>query len=670
MPITVKEKAGPRTIANDEHPLKVDPAKIPGLKPAFRANGTITPAASSANADGAAALILAKRSLADRDGLPMLAEIKGHATHSQEPQWFTTAPIPAIRKLLDKVGWSVGDVDLFEINEAFAVVAMAAQRDLGIPRDKLNINGGACALGHPIGATGARLIVTLLHALEAQNLKRGVAALLHRRRRSHRDRRGTHRALSAPAKVFAPGIACRNWISDRHGRFIAEDRYDRSHRSPAPTCRKFAGNFMISNWLSAALARRNIHYGWVMVGVTFFTALITAGTVGAPGVFIVPLQHEFGWTTAEISSALSIRFILFGLMAPFAAALLNRYGLRNVTLSALLIVASALVTSLGMTKVWQLMLLWGVVIGIGTGMTALVLGATIAARWFAARRGLVVGILTASVATGQLVFLPLLASITERVGWRIALGLMCVMLAVAAFAVLMLMRDRPSDVGLRPFGDEGTEPLPAPPASNAPIMAAALGTLRDASKQRVFWILFATFFICGASTNGLVQVHLIPMCLDFGIPQVQAASLLAAMGVFDFFGTIMSGWLSDRYDNRWLLFWYYGLRGLSLLFLPFSDFSFYGLSLFAMFYGLDWIATVPPTVRLTAQRFGPERANLVFGWIFAGHQMGAATAAFGAGLSRTLLATYLPAFFVAGALCVVAALIVLAIARPPKPVAA
>jgi MFS family permease len=314
-----------------------------------------------------------------------------------------------------------------------------------------------------------------------------------------------------------------------------------------------------------------------------------------------------------------------------------------------------------MTKVWQLMLLWGVVIGIGTGMTALVLGATIAARWFAARRGLVVGILTASVATGQLVFLPLLASITERVGWRIALGLM---------SVLMLMRDRPSDVGLRPFGDEGTEPLPAPPASNAPIMAAALGTLRDASKQRVFWILFATFFICGASTNGLVQVHLIPMCLDFGIPQVQAASLLAAMGVFDFFGTIMSGWLSDRYDNRWLLFWYYGLRGLSLLFLPFSDFSFYGLSLFAMFYGLDWIATVPPTVRLTAQRFGPERANLVFGWIFAGHQMGAATAAFGAGLSRTLLATYLPAFFVAGALCVVAALIVLAIARPPKPVAA
>jgi sugar phosphate permease len=427
---------------------------------------------------------------------------------------------------------------------------------------------------------------------------------------------------------------------------------------------------MISNWLAAALGRRNIHYGWVMVGVTFLAALVSAGTVGAPGVFIVPLQQEFGWSTAEISSALSIRFILFGLMAPFAAALLNRYGLRNVTLAAQLIVVSALIASLAMTNVWQLILLWGVVIGIGTGMTALVLGATIATRWFVARRGLVIGILSASVATGQLVFLPLLASLTDRFGWRIALAFICVMLGISALIVLMVLRDRPSDVGLRPYGDNGSEPLAAPAPNKAPIMAAALGTLRDASRTGTFWILFATFFVCGASTNGLVQVHLIPMCLDFGIPQVQAASLLAAMGIFDFFGTITSGWLSDRFDNRWLLFWYYGLRGLSLVLLPFTNFSFYGLSLFAMFYGLDWIATVPPTVRLTAQRFGPDRANLVFGWVFAGHQIGAATAAFGAGLSRTLLATYLPAFFAAGALCIIAAGIVLTISRHPKPVAA
>lgn len=424
---------------------------------------------------------------------------------------------------------------------------------------------------------------------------------------------------------------------------------------------------MISTWLSAALARRNIHYGWAMVAVTFFTALVSAGAVGAPGVFIVPLQKEFGWSTAEISSALSIRFILFGLMAPFAAALLNRYGLRNVTLSALLVIVSALLASLAMTNIWQLVLLWGVAVGLGTGMTAMVLGATVATRWFVARRGLVVGVLAASVATGQLVFLPLLASLTERMGWRTALALMCGMLAVAALGVLLVMRDRPGDLGLRPFGDTGDQPLPAPPSAHAPIMATALRALGEASRKPVFWILFATFFVCGASTNGLVQVHLIPMCLDFGIPQVEAASLLAAMGIFDFFGTILSGWLSDRFDNRWLLFWYYGLRGLSLLFLPFSDFSFYGLSLFAMFYGLDWIATVPPTVRLTAQQFGPERANLVFGWIFTGHQLGAALAAFGAGLSRTELSSYLPAFFAAGVLCILAALGVLAISRQPKP---
>ena len=423
---------------------------------------------------------------------------------------------------------------------------------------------------------------------------------------------------------------------------------------------------MISEWLSGVLARRNIHYGWVMVAITFLTALVSAGAVGAPGVFIVPLQKEFGWSAAEISSALSIRFILFGLMAPFAAALMNRFGLRNVSLSALLIVVTSLVISLAMTKVWQLMLLWGVMVGIGTGMTALVLGATIATRWFVARRGLVIGIMTASVATGQLVFLPALAAVTDHMGWRIALAVMCVLLTVAALGVALVMRDRPSDLGLRPFGDTGTAPLPAPPPRNAPIAAAALGALRDASRTPVFWVLFGTFFICGASTNGLVQVHLIPLCADFGIPQVQAAGLLAAMGIFDFCGTIGSGWLSDRYDNRWLLFWYYGLRGLSLLFLPFTGFSFYGLSLFAMFYGLDWIATVPPTVRLTASRFGPERANLVFGWIFAGHQLGAATAAFGAGLSRTLLASYLPAFFIAGALCVLAAGLALTISRDAK----
>ena len=412
---------------------------------------------------------------------------------------------------------------------------------------------------------------------------------------------------------------------------------------------------MISPAVAALLARRNIHYGWVVVAVTFLTMLVTAGAVGAPGVLILPLQQEFGWETSEISIALAIRLLLFGLMGPFAAALMNRYGVRRMALSALTLIAAGLLLSLAMTQVWQLILLWGFVVGFGTGLTALVLAATVATRWFSERRGLVVGLLTASSATGQLVFLPLLANLTERIGWRPAVTLVCGLLGLAALLVLAFMRDRPSDLGLSAYGEkQGAAAPPRVAGATSPITA-----LRDAMRTREFWILFGTFFICGASTNGLIQTHFIPLCADYGLAAVGAASVLALMGVFDFFGTVGSGWLSDRYDNRWLLFWYYGLRGLSLLYLPFTEFSFTGLSLFAVFYGLDWIATVPPTVKLTAMKFGRERANLVFGWIFAGHQLGAAAAAFGGGLSRTALDTYLPAFFAAGGLCLIAASLVL-----------
>jgi predicted MFS family arabinose efflux permease len=416
-----------------------------------------------------------------------------------------------------------------------------------------------------------------------------------------------------------------------------------------------------STALAGAFARRDIHYGWVVVAVTFLTMLVTAGAVGAPGVLILPLQKEFGWDTATISSALAIRLVLFGLMGPFAAALMNRYGPRRVVLTALSLIAGGLVASLWMSQVWHLIMLWGVVVGIGTGLTALVLGATVATRWFSHRRGLVVGLLTASSATGQLVVLPVLAALTEQFGWRASLLLICGLLLAAGLGVLALMRDRPEDLGLLPYGE--TRPLAA---ASTPTAGGAVAVLRDAGRTRVFWVLFATFFICGASTNGLIQTHFIPLCADYGIGPVQGASVLAAMGIFDFVGTVASGWLSDRYDNRWLLFWYYGLRGLSLMFLPFSDFSFVGLSLFAAFYGLDWIATVPPTVRLTASRFGRERANLVFGWVFAGHQLGAATVAYGAGLSRTALSSYLPAFFAAGALCLIAAGLILTLADPER----
>lgn len=417
---------------------------------------------------------------------------------------------------------------------------------------------------------------------------------------------------------------------------------------------------MLSNRLAAALARRQVHYGWAMAGVTFLTMLVTAGAMGAPGVLILPLEREFGWDAAEISSALAIRLVLFGLMGPFAAALMNRYGVRRVTLAALALIVLGLGGSLFMTEVWELVALWGVVVGFGTGLTALVLGATVATRWFTKRRGLVVGLLTASSATGQLLFLPLLAAVTEDYGWRWALAGVLGMLLLATLAVLAVMRDRPEDLGLLPYGDTVAPPR-ATRAATSPIAA-----LREASRSQVFWVLFATFFICGTSTNGLIQTHFIALCGDYGLVAVTAASVLALMGIFDFIGTVGSGWLSDRFDNRWLLFWYYGLRGLALLYLPYSEFSFYGLSLFAVFYGLDWIATVPPTVRLTAERFGRERANLVFGWVFCGHQLGAAFAAYGAGFSRSAFDSYLPAFFAAGALCLVAALLVLTLAKPAR----
>ncbi|HEX2841821.1 MFS transporter [Hyphomicrobium sp.] len=413
---------------------------------------------------------------------------------------------------------------------------------------------------------------------------------------------------------------------------------------------------MIARTVASALRARDVHYGWVVVGVTFLTMLVTAGAVGAPGVFIEPLEKEFGWRRDEISSALAIRFVLFGLMGPFAAAFMNRFGVRHVVLAALAIILAGLAASLFMNEVWQLILLWGVAVGLGTGLMAMVLGATVAMRWFSERRGLVMGLLAASTASGQLIFLPALAKVTEVLGWRLALGLVCGALVICAFAVAALMRERPGDVGLPVYGETEVKPHVESPGGFVASLLVPLRVLREAAGSGVFWILFGTFFICGTSTNGLIQTHFIPLCGDYGLAAVSAAGILAMMGIFDFFGTLGSGWLSDRFDNRLLLFWYYGLRGLSLMYLPFSDFTIVGLTVFAMFYGLDWIATVPPTVKLTAERFGDGKANIVFGWIFAGHQLGAASAAYGAGLTRTVYETYLPAFFVAGALCIVAAL--------------
>ncbi len=412
---------------------------------------------------------------------------------------------------------------------------------------------------------------------------------------------------------------------------------------------------MLAEALAQKLARRGMHYGWAIAAVTFLTMLTTAGAVGLPGAFIIPLSKEFGWDTAQISGPLAVRLILFGLMAPFAAALIERFGVRNVVVSAIGLIVAGLLLALTMSSIWQLFLYWGIVIGLGTGLTALVFAAIVSNRWFSARRGLVLGMLTAANSTGQLVFLPLAAWLIERFGWRYALIPSIGALVLAGLLIILFMRDRPSDVGLSSYGDP---PLPVghvpTPAGPAPAIGRAFSVLAECSKSSAFWILFFTFYVCGLSTNGLVQTHFISLCVDFGLPAVAAASTLAMMGVFDLFGTVGSGWLSDRYDSRALLFWYYGLRGLSLLYLPYSGFSIYGLSLFSLFYGLDWIATAPPTVRLATQTFGKEKAAVAFGWIFAAHQLGAATAAFGAGLTRSEWSTYVPAFMVAGAACLLA----------------
>lgn len=412
-----------------------------------------------------------------------------------------------------------------------------------------------------------------------------------------------------------------------------------------------------------------LHYGWIAAGLTFVTLLVAAGIRSAPGVMMVPVEAEFGWSRATISFAVSINLVLYGLMAPFAAAVMDRIGIRRTMALALGVLALGVAATTLMRTPWHMVLLWGIVVGGGSGTIALVLGATVVTRWFDAYRGTVMGLLSAATATGQLIFLPQMAMLVEHWGWREAVLLIAAAAAVFAPVIWLFMRDRPADLGLWPVGATQAPP-PAIRAGNPAV--AAIMALKDGMRSRDFWLLAGTFFVCGLSTNGLIGTHLISACFDHGIPEVKAAGLLAAMGLFDIVGTTASGWLSDRWDSRKLLFWYYGLRGLSLIFL---DLAFgpdvFGLWLFAVFYGLDWIATVPPTVKLTTQAFGRERAGVMFGWIFAAHQLGAATAAFAAGVIRTDLGDYWLAFVLSGVACLAAAAMSLMIGRKlgPQPVA-
>lgn len=421
--------------------------------------------------------------------------------------------------------------------------------------------------------------------------------------------------------------------------------------------------------MQSSLARRirpRFHYAWIAVAMAFLVMLITAGTRGAPSVMMVPLEQAFGWTRTEISAALSINLALFGLMGPFAAAAMARYGLRRSVLTALVLLGSAVALSSLMTESWQMWLLWGFIVGGASGVTATTFGATVVSRWFVTRRGLAMGLLTASSATGQLIFLPVLAAVTERWGWQPVVLIVAAAIALILPLVWLLLPERPASLDLPRYGEPEDAPrIHAEPPRN-PIVIA-FGALNRAARTRDFWLLFMSFFVCGASTNGYIGTHFIAMCGDYGMGAVQGAGILAAMGALDLIGTTASGWLSDRYNNRVLLFWYYGLRGLALIYLPFAfGITYFGLPVFALFYGLDWIATVPPTLRLTTDRFGSNDAPIIFGWIFSGHQLGAASAALVGGMIRNSLGSYTVATMISGGLCLVAAVLVLRInARRP-----
>ncbi|WP_084440594.1 MFS transporter [Acetobacter nitrogenifigens] len=399
----------------------------------------------------------------------------------------------------------------------------------------------------------------------------------------------------------------------------------------------------------------------VAVAVVFAALLVSAGVRATPGVLMMPLHDTLGWSRQTLAATAAVGIFLYGLMGPFAAALMQAIGIRRTLLGALALMAASTLASSAMTQPWQYFVTWGALTGVGTGAVAMVLGASVVNRWFVTRRGLVMGILAASTATGSLIFLPALAHIAQSVGWRavtLCVGAACVLLIPL---VALLLPEHPADRGVLPHGAPADYAPPPPPTTHPAKLA--IETLLSAAQRRDFWLLFLTFFVCGFTTNGLIGTHFIAICADHGIAEVPAAGILAMMGLCDLFGTTLSGWLTDRFDARRLLFAYYGIRGLSLCFLPFSDFSGPSLTIFGVFYGLDWIATVPPTLRLTNAAFGERAAPIVFGWIVCGHQVGAASAAFIAGMLRQAQGNYKDALILSGCTGVIAAFMALSIGR-------
>jgi MFS family permease len=417
---------------------------------------------------------------------------------------------------------------------------------------------------------------------------------------------------------------------------------------------------MTPTWLVRICSGR-FHYAWVVLAVVFVSMLAGVSVRAAPGVMIGPLRRAFGWDVSTISAAISINIMLMGLIGPFMAGLMQSLGLKRTMLLALLVLMTGTGMSLFMTSPWQLFLTWGVMVGVGAGAGAVGFAGTVANRWFLKRTGFAAGLLFAANAAGQLIFLPLLAWLANRYGWQgVAIGTTAAIACVIPLLVFLLP-ESPAAIGLAPYGGTAIVPVRDNHAPGGNMFSVATGALFRASKSMDFWLLCVTFGICGLSTNGLINTHLIAYCLDQGIPEIQGASILAAVGLFSLFGSMASGWLCDRYSPRVLLFWYYSLRGLSLVLIPFSPFDGASLSVFAVFYGLDWVATGPATFSLTNEVFGRRDAPVIVSWIFLAHQVGGSIAAFGAGLVRSTSGSYLLAFLASGIACLAASMLVLRI---------
>ncbi|MGE6753900.1 MFS transporter [Rossellomorea sp. NPDC071047] len=409
---------------------------------------------------------------------------------------------------------------------------------------------------------------------------------------------------------------------------------------------------------------KRLHYSWIILAISFFSIIVAGIVRSSSGVFIEPFESEFGWDRSIISLAFAVGLFLYGISGPFMAALIEVLGLKKMMIGSMATLLVGTLLTLVMNQPWQLILIWGIIIGLGSSLFLTVLSPYVANRWFVKRRGLAVGILTASTATGQLILLPVLAIIIDRYSWRGAISLIIILCIIMLLIIAFFMKSSPKDIGIEPYGKVDRIQVDEEKPRNNAIVIAFNG-LFLAVKVKEFWLLAGSFFICGLSTSGLIGTHFVSYCLSYGIPLVTAASLLSFMGIFDLVGTTLSGWLSDRFDNRWLLFWYYALRGGSLVLLPFalSEGSVTLLIIFSVFYGLDWIATVPPTINISRQIFGVAKSGIIYGWIFAAHQAGAAVAAFGGGIIFNLFNSYTWAFFLAGVFCVLASLFVVLIKK-------